>query len=210
MKGRRAASPIGVHASRGAFTLLEILLVLAVIAVIISVTWPPLMRYVGQQDLKESAVSVRHELAGSRIKAIENGLVYQFRYEPGGRWFAVLPYDRPDVGNEQVTNAGSSLKPATTKAAPAVLKQLPERCRFRVKESQPVEQIPPEWRQLLPQNAPLGQIQWCVPILFFLDGSTDNATVIVEDLKGNSQTLTLRGLTGAVDIGPVVHGTVVQ
>jgi prepilin-type N-terminal cleavage/methylation domain-containing protein len=206
VKGREPFSPPIVRGTPRGFTLLEILLVLAVISVIISVTWPPLMRYVGQQDLKESAVGVRHELAGARIKAIENGLVYQFRYEPGGRWYAILPYDRPDVGNAESGATGSSLNPPQAKPAPVALRQLPERCRFRVKPSQPVEQIPPEWRQLLPQNAPLGQIQWCSPILFFLDGTADTATVIIEDQRGHSQTLALRGVTGAVEIGPLQYG----
>lgn len=204
MKGRRRL-PIDARSRAGGFTLLEIVLVLAVIAVIISVTWPPLMRYVRQQDLKESSVNVRHELAGTRIKSIEFGLTYQFRYEPGGRWYAVLPYDRPDVGNSPTSSTGSALL-TKTKAPPAILKQLPETCRFRVKPSQPVEQIPPEWRQLLPQDAPLGRISWSVPILFFPDGTAETATIIVEDQRTNSQTLSLRSLTGSVEIGPLVHG----
>jgi hypothetical protein len=39
-----------------------------------------------------------------------------------------------------------------------------------------------------------------------MDGTSDNATVIVEDKRGYSQTLTLRGLTGAVYSGAVIKG----
>lgn len=184
------------------FTLLEIVLVLSVIVVIISMTWPSLMRYAAQEQLRDAAISVRHELAGCRIHAVENGLVYQFRYEPGGRYYAALPYDRPDTGNSKTDVSNSRVK---TSNGPAVtLHKLPETLQFQVKPSQPVEQLAPEWQAMLSQREPLGIVSWSVPLLFFMDGTSDNATVIVEDQQGNSQTLTLRGLTGGVTSSPIL------
>jgi prepilin-type N-terminal cleavage/methylation domain-containing protein len=189
---------------RAGFTLLEVVLVVAVIAVIIGITWPPLMRYAAQQELGDSVLSVRHELAGCRVKAIDNGLVYQFRYEPGGRYFAALPFDRPDVGNARTETSVTQV--TTTKSPPVVLQKLPESIRFFPKPSQPVEQLAPEWKAMLSKTEPIGTVSWSVPLLFFMDGTSDNATVIVEDKRGNSQTLTLRGLTGAVYSGPIIKG----
>lgn len=186
--------------------MLEMVVVLMVIVVIISMTWPSLMRFAREQQLREWTAEVRTDLAGARIKAIENGLVYQFRYEPGGRWFAVLPYDRPDSGNATADSAvgKTRIEAARSSGPPATLTQLPEELSFRFKDGQPTEEMPQEWTKLLPTSEPLGRVSWSLPILFHLDGTADNATVYVENNLGHSQLLTLRGLTGAVTLGPLI------
>jgi len=191
---------------RGGFTLLELVVVLMVIVAIVSLTWPQLMRFVREQQLREWSSEVRTDLAGTRIKAIENGLVYQFRYEPGGRWFAVLPYDRPDAGNSASDSAvgKTRIEAARSTGPPATLKQLPEELNFRFKDGQPTEELHADWTKLLPTDEPLGRVSWSLPILFHLDGSADNATIYVENKRGHSQLLTLRGLTGGVAVGPIV------
>jgi hypothetical protein len=180
--------------------------VLMIIVAMVSLTWPQLMRFTREQQLREWSAEVRADLAGARIKAIENGLVYQFRYEPGGRWFAVLPYDRPDSGNATSdSRVGKTfLEAARSTGPPATLTQLPEELHFRFKDGQPTEEMHPDWTKLLPTNEPLGRVSWSLPILFHLDGTADEATVYVENEHGHSQLLTLRGLTGAVTMGPVV------
>jgi prepilin-type N-terminal cleavage/methylation domain-containing protein len=191
---------------RGGFTLLELVVVLMVIVVIISMTWPQLMRFAREHQLREWSSEVRSDMQGARVKAIENGLVYQFRYEPGGRWFAVLPYDRPDSGNATAdsTVGKSRLEAAKSTGPPATLAELPEELHFRFKDGQPTEQMHDDWLKLLQSDEPLGRVSWSLPLLFHLDGTADSATVYVENKLGQSQLLTLRGLTGAVTIGPVV------
>jgi prepilin-type N-terminal cleavage/methylation domain-containing protein len=191
---------------RGGFTLLELVVVLMVIVAIVSMTWPQLMRFAREHQLREWSTEVRSDMQGARIKAIENGLVYQFRYEPGGRWFAVLPYDRPDSGNAtEDSKVGKTLvEAAQSTGPPATLVELPEELHFRFKDGQPTEEMHPDWIKLLPTKEPLGRVSWSLPLLFHLDGTADNATVYIENKQGHSQLLTLRGLTGAVSIGPVV------
>ena len=203
LRSQRDLSRRGI---RGGFTLLEMVVVLMVIVAIISLTWPQLMRFAREQQLREWAGEVRTDLASARVKAIENGLVYQFRYEPGGRWFAVLPYDRPDSGNATAdSDVGKTrIEAARSGGAPATLMQLPEELHFRFKDDQPTEELHPDWIKLLPTSEPLGRVAWSLPILFHLDGTADNATVYVENNLGHSQLLTLRGLTGAVTMGPIV------
>ena len=48
------------NAGRAGFTLFELLLVLAVVSVIASLSWPQLMRYVRRQKVENSAEQVRH------------------------------------------------------------------------------------------------------------------------------------------------------
>lgn len=191
---------------RGGFTLLELVVVLTVIVVIAGMTWPQLMRFAREQQLREWSAEVRTDMAGARIKAIENGLVYQFRYEPGGRWFAVLPYDQPDSGNSAAdsTLGKTRIEAARSTGPPATIAQLPEELHFRFKDGQPTEELSQEWIKLLPTDEPLGRVAWSLPLLFHLDGTADNATVYIESRQGHSQLLTLRGLTGGVTMGPVI------
>ncbi|WP_197453896.1 prepilin-type N-terminal cleavage/methylation domain-containing protein [Caulifigura coniformis] len=191
---------------RGGFTLLELVVVLMVIVAIVTLTWPQLLRFAREQQLRDWTSEVRTDLAGSRIKAIENGLVYQFRYEPGGRWFAVLPYDRPEAGNSAADSdlGKTRIEAARSSGPPATLKQLPEELHFRFKDGQPTEELHPDWIKLLPTSEPLGRVSWSLPILFHLDGTADTATIYVENDRGHSQLLTLRGLTGGVTMGPVI------
>jgi prepilin-type N-terminal cleavage/methylation domain-containing protein len=191
---------------RGGFTLLEMVVVLMVIVAIVSLTWPQLMRFSREHQLREWTAEVRADMAGARIKAIENGLVYQFRYEPGGRWFAVLPHDRADSGNSTAdSKVGKTIiEAARSSGPPATIAQLPEELHFRFKDGQPTEEMREEFTKLLPTEEPLGRVSWSLPLLFHLDGTADNATVYVENKHGHSQLLTLRGLTGAVTLGPVV------
>jgi hypothetical protein len=180
--------------------------VLMVVVAIVSLTWPQLMRFARERQLREWTSQVRADMLGARLKAIENGLEYQFRYEPGGQWFAVLPYDRPDSGNATAdSTAGKSrLEAARSSAPPATLTQLPKGLNFRFKDGQPTEEMNPEWTKLLPTSEPLGRVAWSLPIIFHLDGTSDYATVYLEDDQGRSQLLTLRGLTGGVTMGPVI------
>jgi len=191
---------------RGGFTLLEMVVVLTVLVIIVSITWPQLMRFAREHQLREWSAEVRTDLAGARIKAIENGLVYQFRYEPGGRWFAVLPYDRPDAGNSAAdsTVGKTRIEAARSSGPPATIGQLPKELHFRFKDGQPTEELSQEFIKLLPTEEPLGQVSWSLPLLFHLDGTADNATVYLENEQGHSQLLTLRGLTGGVTMGPII------
>jgi prepilin-type N-terminal cleavage/methylation domain-containing protein len=190
---------------RGGFTLLEMVIVLVVVTVVVSLTWPSLMRFAREQQLREWSAEIRRDMAGARIKAIENGLEYQFRYEPGGRFFAVLPYDRPDSGNSTADSKVDKtlIESARSTGPPATISQLPEGLHFRFKDGQPTEELPQEWLKLLPTSEPLGRVAWSLPLLFHLDGTSDYATVYIENKEGHSQLLTLRGLTGAITVGPI-------
>jgi prepilin-type N-terminal cleavage/methylation domain-containing protein len=195
--------------SRGGFTLLELVIVLMVLTVVVSMTWPPLMRFAGDQQIREWVVEVRSDLAGARYKAITNGLVYQFRYEPGGQHFAVLPYDRPDSGNSTGESSVSKSKyQKADKPPPATLQKLPVGLTFRHKDGQPTEELSKEFNKLLPasDSESLTRVAWSLPLLFNLDGTSDNATLFVDDRRGNSMEIKLRGLTGAVSVGPLVRG----
>jgi hypothetical protein len=77
----RALCPQHSSARRG-FTLFDL-----------SIAWPSVNWMYRRQRLEQGAELVRARLGSARVNAVETGLVYQFRFEPGGRRFLILPYD---------------------------------------------------------------------------------------------------------------------
>lgn len=193
-----------VHSRRRAgFTLLEVLLVLSVLVVIFSISWPSVARYMGEEAIRDSAQMVQSAAAGTRIKAIDTGLAYQFRYEPNGRRFAVIPLDPPEnidtTTIASVTNSGRS-------EYPVLSGEIDESCRFISPEdgflsSAVVEQLPREAFANLPDAFDLSTTAWAPPIVFYSDGTATDAIFRILDEGQRSVELSVRGLTGAVSAG---------
>jgi len=74
---------------RRGFTLLEMLIVLAILAAIAAWTWPSLRRQMTASELRDAGKQVRAELARARQRAVETGTIQQFRFQPGRRTFEV-------------------------------------------------------------------------------------------------------------------------
>ena len=188
--------------ARGAFTLLEILLVLSVLTVVVALIWPTLMHYMREQEIREGAELARSAAAGSRIKAIDTGLTYQFRYEPNGRQFVVVPYDPPETIAASSTDSATAGETATY---PVVSGQLGVESRFVIPEDEPnvTEAIPPEVFASLPNAGDLEGVAWGPPLLFYPDGSADDAMFRIVNEDDLRIDLALRGLTGTVTVGPI-------
>ncbi len=183
---------------RTGFSLFELLLVLAVLVVIGSLSWPRMMRYVAENGLKQNVELVRHELAGTRIMAIESGLTYQFRFEPTAQAFVILPYDRPEA-------------PATDNTAAPPRKfvahsgKISSDCLFKPPTDNAgkptgVSRLDDAWLVLLKDGALYSQTAWAEPILFRPNGESQDARLVIRDKAGNTIELTVRGLTGAVRV----------
>lgn len=182
------------------FTLLELLLVLAVLVTVVSLTWPSVVRYVREQDILEGAETTRAAAAGTRIKAIDTGLTYQFRYEPEGRRFVVIPFDPPET-----IAASSTVTDGSVSTFPVLSGQLSEECRFVVPADQPIvsEGLPPESFAGLPNAGELQAAAWGPPILFFPDGTAADATFGIVNEDELRLDLSVRGLTGTLSISPL-------
>ena len=196
--------------SRAAFTLLEVLLVLSVLAVIIGISWPSVVRYMGDQAVRESAQSVRTAATGTRIKAIDTGLTYQFRYEPGGQRFAVIPFDPPE--NIDATTTASATDP-TQGVYPVLSGKIAESCRFlssgdRLFASAALERLPREAFANLPDAFELESTAWAPPVLFYSDGTASDSSFRIVDDRDRSIVLSVRGLTGSVSTGRMERGVI--
>ncbi len=77
--------------ARQAFTLVELVAVLAVLALLASLAWPRLLGMLTRSELTESGKRVRTALVQARLRAIESGQPWVFRFTPGSGRFEVLP-----------------------------------------------------------------------------------------------------------------------
>lgn len=175
----------------------ELMIVLAILSVVAALTWPRMMRYVEENQLKSNVETVRRELAATRILAIESGLTYQFRYEPNKQAFVILPFERPET-----TEADST---ATTAKVKTVVGELSTDCSFepaidsmgRPTGGQRLDDI---WLALLKNGAEFHDTVWSQPILFRPNGEAADARLIIQDITGRTIELKVRGLTGGVTV----------
>ncbi len=187
-----------------AYTLIEMLLALAVLAAVAAIAWPAMTRVFADRQLRDGAERARVLAASSRLRAIDAGLIYQFRYEPGGRKYLVAPYERG------IEDAGAAANVAADPAAirPAAESgELPEGVMFASSgaESYTGERLDPALLAGLPEALGFGQASWSAPLLFFPDGTAEDASFQIVDDRQQSIELTIRGLTGAVTVGPVTR-----
>ena len=79
--------------ARDGFTFAELLLVLALLLIVTGLVFPPVLRMMADQPLKEGAERARTKLANTRLKALDHSAAWQFRFEPGGRRYLWMPME---------------------------------------------------------------------------------------------------------------------
>ena len=203
-----SSSDGGASHPHPAFTILELVLALAVIATVAGLAWPFMIRFSGEQALKENSESVRARLARTRLSSMGSGLTYQFRYEPHGRQCIVLPAERPldSPGQASGTTTDGVI------SYPAQVLELAEGMQFLSSPPGPaaltqqavtVERLSEDWLTQFGAPTTLAQVGWATPILFRPDGTADDATLIVSDADGRYQAITVRGLTATASVGSI-------
>lgn len=199
------------HRSRAGYTMLELILVLTVVAVIVALAFPNVMRLFSQQKLSESAEKVRSLASSARVHSIDSGLVYQFRYEPGGQHFVVVPFERefegvsPNArgtgtaaGLGRFSKASGTLASGITFAAPTLLN--PTGTGSGASTTGMGQKLASNLLSGLPDASKLENISWSGPILFQPDGSSADASFDMVDKSNQHITLKIRGITGAISL----------
>jgi prepilin-type N-terminal cleavage/methylation domain-containing protein len=178
---------------RRAYTLLEMLIVLALLAVLAGLSWPAVRGMLGKSQLRGAAKQVRVALARTRLKAIETGVPQRFSYAAGTGGFEVGPLltslderevePRPLRGPSRVNGPVEHFLPRDVWfAAPDVSERGTD-------------------LSALPETA--GEDGEAEALVFYPNGRSSNARIQLAASGGLWIEVTLRGLTGTTKIGPL-------
>jgi prepilin-type N-terminal cleavage/methylation domain-containing protein len=180
---------------RPAMSLLELLLVLALLVVIAAIAAPSLERPMEAEKLRRCAQLVQAEWGKARIRAMQSGQTIVFQYQTDSGRYRVQPW----YSDDYLLEGNQLLDPAATTEAAALagIGELPEGVKFftstTLSETRSLE-IETELAKM--SNSGAAGESWSAPVLFFPDGTTTTAETTLVNEAGSYVIVRLRGLTG--------------
>jgi prepilin-type N-terminal cleavage/methylation domain-containing protein len=177
--------------TRSAYTILEVMLVLAIIVLLAAIAFPSIETMYGDVRLNAAADQIRARWADARTQAIEEGRPYRFAVQTDGR-FRVAPDTAEFWGGG---GTGDSSTPNDTDMPPLdVEESLPKGVKFSD-------------NGLSNSGDPGDSGGWTTVVRFLPDGSASTDVEIVFESDGcRPLQLKLRGLTGAVTATTLTPG----
>jgi prepilin-type N-terminal cleavage/methylation domain-containing protein len=182
---------------RSAFTLFELIVVLAIIVVVAALAVPTLEGLYSEHRVQAAADALRSGLAEARTHAMEEGQPYRFSVVFGMGNYRVAP----DISDYWTGNDPQPPDPANP---PLILSSaLPKGVRFR-QQGDPAGEAASD--TILPADS-VAANQWTTVAVFLPDGSARDDAAITLDMSGaRPMVVRLRGLTGGVSVRPVDKG----
>ncbi len=185
-------------------TLVEVLLTLALLVILVSITWPTLDRAFDNQRLKKAGDLVRAEWARARVKAMSSGSTHIFQYMVEGEQYATHRRTSSEI---DVESSAHDAPPGFGEAvfeAPVSFgaeQNLPEGVVFSGSETL----LDSRAEMILGDASQFRQERegWSDPIFFYPDGTTSTARLQLRNERGRFLELSLRGLTGVTTVSEV-------
>ena len=174
---------------RKAFTLIELILVMGIIVMIASLAVPMVTRTLGRQSLKQGADRVRVAMGKARVQAIKTGDVQALFFLPEGNWFNVAQFSQLSLQAGIASREQSLLNNRIYTGYEDNV--LPKGIRFAAGS---MEVDSRSAQTLGDVKVDSDSIQ---PVLFYPDGTAQDATVYLQDDRQNRVAVILRGLTGS-------------
>lgn len=189
------------RARRGAVTLIEVLLVLAVLSLVAAATWPALERSFANQKLRDAADLVRAEWSSARAKAMQSGIPQEFHYTLEDQTFWV------EAGEDAsgYSNGLAATEPAAAESA-ANSEMLPNQVVFHegtVETDSTETVLDPGVSQTETDSGLIPGGESGAAIVFYSDGTCSSARLVLRNEYDRQITLTLRSLTGMAEVSEI-------
>src|SRR5262245_17319186 len=188
--------------ARRGYTLMELLLVLAILVVAAAVTAPSLARTMRRTALVAAGEDVRAALTKAHVLAMKSGRTQMFQYELGGSKYKTEPYI---AGDDEIESAEGdptgAFAGSTTSQQPAPEKTLPEGIKFTAGDFAMESRAERIEREVGTTSS--GGATWSRPILFFTDGSAVDAFVVIGNEHNSGIRIDLRGMTATLKVSDV-------
>ncbi|MCC9608221.1 prepilin-type N-terminal cleavage/methylation domain-containing protein [Blastopirellula sp. JC732] len=186
----------------GGFSLLELLVVLTLLVILLSLAAPSILAPLRGSRLKNAADTICAEFAKARVEAMESGRVRMFRFQTDTGNYQVEPWLRAsDTQENNIVGEGERVigNGLIEQSVEATTRQgtLAEGVTFMG------EQVDVDMRSYETTDGQIadGQAGYSRPILFYPDGTTSDAAVVMKSEDGGMTMVKLRGLTGIAKIG---------
>ena len=211
--------------ARSAYTLLEMLIVCAILAAIAGLSWPTVRGSLAKGRLKKAASDFRTTLVRTRNDAIRKGSSLAVQYEMNGRRYRIQQQGGFTVeqGDESFAatdfnSTAVSTNDVTSQEDEAewIEKELPEGVRFTSIDNDPLDSENESFalsdNSITTEDTPspafnldsdaMESADWSDPIVFHANGRTENAALRLMNDRDFFIDLHLRGLTGIVTSTP--------
>lgn len=183
---------------RDGFTLLELILVLALIVVIFALATPALRAPLAAVRLEKAGDQMRTEMARARVHAMKTGRTLGLEYQPAMGSYRMVDWSSPSVTAIALAADSGAMPKRWQEVC-----QLPDGIHFA---SSTVTDNRSAHAWIDPSSAARQGPGWSQPILFFPDGTTSDATLVLQDARGDRLQVALRGLTGVARCSPLSGG----
>lgn len=179
------------------------MLVLAVLVLIAAIAWPLLDGPFAGQRLRKGADQFRAACGESRVEAMSTGLIHALTYQPESGSYRLAQWEGAEMAVEgeagSAAAAGGGAVPldygygglSSDRALPETIffvagqSEVNARAEDALATHEEGQQLAPDWSQ---------------PILFYPDGTTSSARVILRNEYGRFIVVELRGLTGVATV----------
>ena len=208
----------GLFFARSAFSLLELVIVMAILASIAAVAWPRLQPGLNRTLPKSAAVQIKSDLMEARDAAIRRGEVWLFRYQPGTDRYEFGPLQLPPIrtgterpiADERYVPMTSGHLPFGAIFPPRWQHQLDQLLGFGDEEfgpddvQRPNDELPATFESTDNSADSVSWIDWQYAVEFQPEGRANQVDIpiIIPDARLRI-TVHLRGLTGAATVGAI-------
>ena len=200
---------------RRAFTLMEVLLVLAILVALTAIAWPMLDKAFAHRRLFIAADQVRAAWGGARVDAMDSGQTYVFQYCLDGGNYRIeckataITADDPlfgDLFDQPAAGASNPTSMGGANSTGSQSKKLPEGVTFAGSQTAAdtrAAALGAVTDQAGSDSADRAAAGWSDPILFYPDGTTSTAQLALQNQNNRCIILSLRGLTGTITVGEI-------